>query len=417
MFIYYIVRLDSVDEKTRLNVARIFHSLIILAGITTLAYYLLIKAQVPMEDFEVNYQWALKSASGEKFIGDELFSMLPTVVLYFYPFLPFNLDTAVLVHRGVLLTVSASLSYIIIKDISNRFQRDLSLSKVDYAFITFAVLLFPSTIQQVLQGNIHLWAVLFLYLGYFGKFSGYKRGALLGMSAVLKIFPAVVGFWFLLHRRLKIVLSAISTGVLSIIFGILIFGADTFTVWLFEYVPQRSRAHSYVGGLDPANPIITLNRPLSFLFPSSPSLVQALSFAAIMSVIAYTYHKCEYSDETDQVIALLMTGVGIALISPGGVAYNIYILPALIILLYVLEDNMLYFLLVSGGVLISVPLGADELILLVNTIPIISNSNPVFMFFTDILAIGQVPLLGLLVLTSLVLLYTTNIGKAKNSTY
>lgn len=310
------------------------------------AYFLYSLAITPDQfgiDFEIYRAAAKDLYAGQKVYGrspvgaPNLTYRYPVILLaVFSIYLLFSPLVGLVIHVAGTVIVSVLLGLAIAKAIESH---GVTISRYDCILICGFIVIGPVGAPSLVNGNVnhHIAAALGLGLVWL-EFGHQKRaGVALGLAALPKVFPAAVGIWMIWRRTWRAVFVAIATGVGALAAGAVIFGwSRTQRYFVTELLP-RLTASSASGGLSPSSHYVTLQRPLTMVFPDgSGTLLTAISLLLLSPIVAYTYL---YSNgPLQRLIALLTTLCAILLVVPSYTMYFLLLSYPLIPLLYLLSN-------------------------------------------------------------------------------
>lgn len=167
----------------------------------------------------------------------------PTEFFLFIPFSLFPLEISQYIYWLVSFICLVSSLFLLAKLSNISF-----FSKMSLLFSSCAFLSFPTKFTFGM-GQINMIILLFLCLVlYFLKTKkDFLSGMFLGLSLVVKLFPILLPFYFLLKKRWKSLMGCITLMVISIIFVIIFIPKDIYTYFLFDIVPTlgSSWKHDY----------------------------------------------------------------------------------------------------------------------------------------------------------------------------
>lgn len=373
-------------------VAGILSGLVGLTGILAgLPGVVLGQTAVPELDFHAYYFAGEAILEGRSFVGwgitEQTFLESKA---YVYPpitgllFVPYALLTewyyAFVIHVIILLGTFGLLARSTIRYIE---QHGRELAAVDRWLITgFVVFSFPSVLGLV-RGNVDPIILLLILGGFFAVEAGRqsRAGTLWAIAAVFKLFPAMLGVWFLYRRAYRAVAVAVAVGVGVLGASVLVFGLQANLDFVQFVLNERSRSGAFVGGLEPGNRWITLRRPLSHLVPIAGHQLTLVSVVVLAAPLAVMYARIDsdfdaYAVFVGTLVAALIT------IVPATLGYLVYLVAPLVPLVYLVEDRSATWCFLGAIFLLSVPLFAQDLSSLASLAP---GGLPVFDRVVDIL--------------------------------
>ncbi len=184
----------------------------------------------------------------------------PTSVLLAFPFVGLDFPTAFLIWN-LLSLLALGISILLL---AKGLGIPISWSAI-FSLVTISVLCNP-LIEQLRQGQLNL-VLLALITGVWAcDRSGRQRtaGILLGTASAIKLFPALLVFYFLLRRRRQLAAWAIGTFVGFTAATAWILGREAYRSYVVEVVPL---VQSFRGGWDNSSLIGYWTR----LFDTSPN--------------------------------------------------------------------------------------------------------------------------------------------------
>ncbi|WP_135855009.1 glycosyltransferase family 87 protein [Halorussus salinus] len=397
------------DKRT---IPRLALAVSICAGIAILLYFVLI-SNIEAADFQRYYFAAKQAQAGDPFIKpyavpETDFNMHyvypPITVFLFYPFtlLP-NWELALATHiifNVIFATITAILTIKYIR------SQGTDLNRVDEVLITGAFLVGPHAVMTYAHGQVTYWIALMLCIGYIFLNQGDEvaSGLAFAFPAVLKIFPALFGLWFLKKRTYKAVGVAIASGLVAVALSFLAFGVEMHASYVEYIASERSRLHWYHGGLNPNIPLVTPNRALSHLFPDAPGIMFFLvPLFGGLAIIAFAYFKDDPTKPA--IVAFLVTTIGIILSTPSYPNYLLLTYFPLLTTIY--TDPQLRVSLCTGLVVASFSVGPEEIANVLGLIGLPFGIEGIIMdIVTPILTVASPGMIGLaIMLGSIVVFY------------
>lgn len=357
-------------------------------------------------DFQAYYFAGQAVLDGESFVGpaikqgtfltDKEYVYTPITAPVFAPFGALPGWRVGYVLNGALL---AGVFYLIGRlNVRYLDAREAAIEPIDRWLIVGFSLVSGHAVFALYRGNVDPIMLLLIAVGFLAVERGdqLRGGALWGVAALFKLFPAFLGVWLLYRRAYRAIAAAVAVGVGGLVAGTLAFGVDAH-VRFFEFIlEERSRAPAFEGGLDPTYQWFTIRRALSQIAAVPGNALFALSAALVAPVVYVLYREAD--SETDRLVAFFAT-VAALLISvvPSTLNYVIYLYFPLGALLYLLEDRRARRLLVAGLVLVSVPVYPQHVELLVEAAPLPAPvADAVTTGAYELLRYVSVPLVGFL---------------------
>ncbi|MFB6269153.1 MAG: glycosyltransferase family 87 protein [Halobacterium sp.] len=376
----------------------------VAVGLFVPVYFALLADTTPLAwDFRAYRHAAVLAAAGDPFVGawapvgHGQWVYPPVVVLGFLPYAALPVWPAFVVQVGVGVAASLVVAGVTVTAIERETGR---LPCRDRAAVTAFFLASTYSAAVFGQGQVDPVVVLALAAAVCWVHTGRSTaaGVAAGAAALVKLFPVVVGVYFLRVRAYRAVAAATATGVAGLAVGVFAFGVDAHRRYLHLILHERSRLDAFVGGADPDLSALSLARPLGAFAPDlDPALYPLVALAALAPVAALAY--VDVTTVADRAAALLAT-VGVALlVSPGSNAHHVfYLYPPLVVLLYA-ADGLPHRLLVAGTAVLLCPVQPQ----VVADVLAVGGASPAVRAalvapLADALSAVSVPLVGVLVL-------------------
>lgn len=333
----------------------------ILVGLTVPFYFAFLADTTPFAwDFRAYHHAAELALSGRSFVGawasvgHGRWVYPPVVVAPFVPLGALPLWPAFVLSTGVQVAAALVLGVVTVQAIERSVGRLPRFDRV--LVVTF---LLASTYSAVVfgQGQIDPVVVLALALAVGWVHAGrpVAAGVAAGLAAVVKLFPVVIGLYFLRLQAYRAVAAAVLTGVATTLVGVLTFGADAHVRYLEFVLHERSRLDLFVGGANPDVSALSLARPIGALAPGlDPAFYPLVAAVALAPLLVATY--ADVATTADRAAALLATFGVVLLVSPGSNAHHVfYLYPPLLVLLFT-ADGFTHQILVAGTAILLCPL-------------------------------------------------------------
>jgi len=276
----------------------------------------------------------------------------PIVLVVFLPHALLGSTLAAYVLQTILnLAAGLALGWVLVRSLR---RRGVGLARIDRLLLVAFALASAWSASQIVMGQTTLWLALAIALAIEwvdrdlaeGRPTGSRAGILAALAALVKLFPAVLGLWFLRLRRDRTVLAAIATGLGGLALGALLLGPDLTETYLTEVLVDRFEGQTFEGTPDPERNHTTARRMLAAAFGGSSPIVTILAFALVVPPVAYCYRDVTTSER--RLAAALATIVGTFLVMPLQPLYNsLFTLPA-IVLLFGLDAGRPRRLLIAG---------------------------------------------------------------------
>ncbi|SDR43519.1 Protein of unknown function [Natronobacterium texcoconense] len=292
----------------------------------------------------------------------------PITIVPFLPFTAVGLWTGFLAHTLIEVALGLAFAWLLVRWI----ERYRTLETIDYALIAGFVVGSIHTVPSLVYGQVNLRMALLIAVGLFlleravtadDSHSAMRletfAGIALAGAALLKVFPAAIGLWLLRLRAWWTVAAAVATGVGGLTLGALVFGLERTRTFFLEALLPRSDGDAFAGGLDPAEPYVTIRRPLSVLFDLEPTLLSILAAVVLLVPLAYVYTGID--SPRDRLVGAHATVLVVFVYFPSFPLYYVITFGTLIPLLYVLEDRSVRLLFVGGALLANLALTGGTL--------------------------------------------------------
>ena len=378
----------------------------ILTGLVGIAISLSEFASPAELDFQAYYFAGQAVLDGEPFVGpaikegsfltDKEYVYAPITVFVFLPFgaLP-SWEVGYLLNVGLLTAVFYLIGRLNLQYLDSR---GVALERIDRWLVLGFCLFSGHAILGIYRGNIDPIVLLVIAGGFLAieRDEQLRGGALWGLAALFKLFPAFLGIWLLYRRAYRAIAAAITVGLGGLAASVLAFGVDAH-VRFFEFIlGERSRAPAFEGGLDPTYKWFTVRRPLSQIAALPGNTLFVLSAILLAPVVYLCYREAD--SETDRLVAFFATMAALLIsVVPSTLNYVTYLFFPLVALLYLLEDRRARQLLVAGLILVSVPVYPQHVELLVTTAPVpAAIADAIVGVARGVMTYVSVPLIGFL---------------------
>lgn len=278
---------------------------------------------------------------------------LPT----FYPFSLFEWTTGYAIMTVLSVLAAGVATWLLVQYVESLGPE---LGWIDIGLVFAALLFSTHAYGTIYYGNINILLVLGLVAGFLAleRDREYLAGGVFALTALFKVFPALIGLWLLRIRRWYAVGAALLTGVGGLVVGALLYGLDTTLYYFTDVVAGRTESELFTGGY-PVEGIfyITIQRPISRLvsavWPSAPYLaILAVSLVICAAIIAYFYY--DLTTALDRQMAIFATLVVMLVLVPSLQWYLVLLYFPIVTLLYLWQAGASRYLFLFGGVLFSV---------------------------------------------------------------
>lgn len=276
--------------------------------------------------------------------------------LYLYPpvvtvlFLPHGLvggETAAHLLQNLLnLGTVLALVYVLARALE---RHGTALTRRDHALLGTFVLLSIHSSPQFVMGQVTLQIALAVAVALDALDRGFERraGVAVTAGAAIKLFPAILGVWFLRRRHWRAVTAAIVAAVTLFVAGLLLFGPDTTGTYLFDVLPGQFQDEAFAGTPNPARNFSTARRQITALVPGLPAaLLSPVTFALLAPPVAVLYRRTDTTRR--RLTAVLGTLVATLLFLPLEPLYLSIAYYPLVLLLFCLPTGWPRRLLVGG---------------------------------------------------------------------
>ncbi|MDL0138869.1 glycosyltransferase family 87 protein [Halobacterium salinarum] len=313
------------------------------------------------------------------------FLYLPATLLWF---LPLGILPKWWLAYIVMVLISATAALLFARSLIDVIlDHGIELSNIDKILFCAFLLLSTFAAPNLLQGQVNLLLGIAIGAGLLFQQSGYSRraGLLVGLAATLKLFPAVVGFWFIYKRDWVALLVSILTGITHIALSVAVFGLDTTTQFFTEILPQRFATE---GGIRPESSFVTIRRPLSALLGLEGTALSLVALTIGVGIVVLVFWTAE--SDLEKLLGLLIT---ILIAFPSYFLYLPILLYPLIPLLYIRADWGI----VIGTVLLTATFSLEHVVSVLRLSPG-EIANSLIGIATPFFSAMTLPLVGCLVL-------------------
>lgn len=387
----------------------------LLFGLAYLAYTFALKPA-----FGVNFR-VYRVAAATALQGGDFYSAVPAGLpgqyTYLYPpvtvlfFLPFALvpdwQTGYAAITLVSVVACLLLGHLLVVVVERR--RDELLPLLDRLLIHGYVLGSSLSLPSLVYGNVNLLlallvAVAFAALEYEAETTRellddtYETlaGVLVGLAALVKLFPALFGAWWLRTRTTRPFGAMVATGVIGLVLGLAVFGVDATQQYFTQVLTSRLDPALFAGGLPPDEPYVTVRRPLA-AFGVSPARLDAVS-AGVLAVPVLLLYRGPFVDH-ERLAAILGTLAAVLVFVPSLPLYLVFLYYPLVPLLYLVEARPARTLLLLGGAFVNFAFQFDDVRALFGYVPLPPvASDPLLAGARAVLSVATPPLWGVVLL-------------------
>lgn len=306
-------------------------------GIASDVYYYAAEAALAGEDF---YAVSPPDTPGYTFLYP------PILVLAFVPHV--LLGGTTLAHGiQTVLNVAAALgtAAVVLRALE---RRGVGLERIDRILVGAFTVAGVWAVVQLVMGQTTLWLAFGVAVGLdaLERDRETLAGSAVALVALVKVFPATLGAWFLRERSLRAVGVAVATGICGLALGALVFGPDTTIQYVTEVLLGRHEAKAFDEMPDPNRDAATARRQVAALVGGGSALVTPLTVAVVGSLVATCYR--DVSTDVRRVTAVLATLVGTLLVMPLQALYFTLLYYPLLLALFVVPAGRSRTLIVAG---------------------------------------------------------------------
>ncbi len=184
----------------------------------------------------------------------------PTALLLFIPLQLLPFTAAVWVWLSISITLTGATVYLLSRLLVQRW------SPQQWAIIAGGILLFAPLYTTLRSGqvNILLTFLFVLQLFLFRKKYYIWTGAILAIMTLIKLFPVILLFYYLIKKQFTVVGSAIISGVILLGVSIAVFGVQPHVTYL-QKIPERALEGIHTEGITRHNNM-TLNAVIQRMY-------------------------------------------------------------------------------------------------------------------------------------------------------
>lgn len=276
-----------------------------------------------------------------------ILSFVPAVWLQ--PWLPIEL-----IYGSLLLVGGVLLGGIVIILVESRIR---GLESIDRVLIIGFTTLGLHSAPSLYYGNLNPLLVFALGLALLSMERGQetRAGIFLALPAIVKIFPAAFGLWFLLKKSWRGMAGMLGTVILAGLASLGIFGLPVHRTYVLEALLPRRRIGIFDGGLNPDATYVTLRRPLAVLFPDLPHLLGPLALLLLLPIVVLIVRRADPETTTGSILVLHAIIVWVLLVLPSYTVYLLFAVPTLVALLFLLPTGLGRTLVVAGTASTTIP--------------------------------------------------------------
>jgi len=374
-------------------------------GIGHLGYELLARAGHVGIDYRVYHVAAERFLAGESFYGISPPGLRP-LYRYVYPpasivaFAPFALagewPVGFALHTLATVAVGLATAWLTVAYLDGR----VALTRIDRGLIGGYAVASVHATPSLAFGQINHHLALLVAVGFvaLARDREWLGGGALGLAAFLKLFPAALGVWLLVRRRVRAIAAATAVGLAGFGVGLVAFGVGTTRQYVETVVLSRLSPSAFAGGLAPTETYLTLRRPLSVLVPwLDPSLYGPLAALAVAPVLWVCYRGIDAGGSAGAdlrwLVGVFATVTAVLLVFPSYPVYAVLLTFPLVALLYRFPPGTPRRVFVAGALVATVSIRYDEL--LAGTAPLPDGlAGPVTAALRPAFTLATPPLVG-----------------------
>ncbi len=313
-------------------------------GLGYLAYHVLIAGTGIAINFDVYRAAAAAFSTGDPLYGVShvgrpgyTYRYPPVWLVWFSMYLLLEPFVGYLVHVLTAVAAGALLGILLSGVIE---AHGVDLTPTDRILIVGYVVLGPFAAPSLLYGNVnhHLALAAGAGLVWLARDREAAAGAAVGVAALLKVFPASLGVWFLHRRAWRALAVAFVTGLAGLTLSAVLFGVGTTRDFFVIALGGRVGPDAFAGGLPPSSEYVTLLRPLSALFPSADRFIlTVIALGLLGPMVAFLYRREDGS--IAGLCAVFGTLAAVIMVLPSFSLYFLVLAFPMIPLLYLLPGR------------------------------------------------------------------------------
>lgn len=352
---------------TRHSGPRVVLAVGLLLGFGYAAFVLTARPHQLGVDYVVYHVAAEAFLRGEPFYGVTP-AGLPDLFRYVYPpvtilaFAPLALlggwEAGFVLHTLLTVVAGVGTAWLTVDYLTGA---GVSLARIDRLLIGGYAVASVHAMPSLVYGQVNHHLTLAVTVGFLALARERERlsGAALGLAALWKLFPAALGVWLLVRRRVGAVLAAVATGLGLTLLGLVAFGADTTRAYVETAILPRTAPADFAGGLPPGETYLTLRRPISHLLSGvDPSLYGPLAALVCAPVLAALYRDVDA--RVPWLCGVFGTVAVVLLVFPSYPVYALLLTFPLVALLYLFPPGRPRRLFLAGALLSNVSIRYDE---------------------------------------------------------
>lgn len=218
-------------------------------------------------------------------------------------------------------------------------RRGVALSRVDVVVIASFTLISAHSAITFINGQVTIWLGFAFAAGIhlLDTDRELSAGVAVALAALVKVFPAAFGLWFLRTRAWKAVGAALATGVGGLVLGAIVLGPDVTVTFFEEVLLGRYEGETFEGRPEPARTVGGAQRQIAALTGLGSPLLSVLAVLAVAPVVVKLYQRVE--TDRQRLAAVLGTIIGFLLVFPLQRLYMPLFAFPLVVLLYTLPSG------------------------------------------------------------------------------
>lgn len=261
----------------------------------------------------------------------------PVVVFLFVPHaLTGSATAAYLLQTGLNLCFGLGTAVVVGRALR---RRGVSLARVDWGLVGAFTLVSAHSAITLVNGQVTLWLGFAVATGIAWLETGResRAGIAFALAALVKVFPAAFGLWFLRRRAWTAVATALVTGTVGLLLGALLLGPEATVTFFEDVLLARQEDESISGRPEPGQSVGGAQRQVAAVTGLGSPLVPVLAVLVVAPVLVTLYRHVETDRETQA--AVLGTIICVLLALPLQRLYMPLFAFPLLVLLYTLPSG------------------------------------------------------------------------------
>jgi hypothetical protein len=345
----------------------------VVAGLVNAVTFPLAQPEQVALASDVYYHAALSALSGGDFYlapaAQPGFRYPPVVVLAFLPHALLG-SPAIAYALQITLSLAAAvgLTVLTIRVIE---RAGVSLSRPDRLLVGAYLLASVTVTTNLVMGQVNHFLALAIAGGVVlvERDRGVAGGIALGLAALVKLFPALVGVWLLRRRAWRAIAAATVTGLGGLAVGLALFGPDVSATFVSEILRGELSVASFPDGPDPTEPYVTIRRQLTALAPGLPADWLLPVGATLLAPVFVGVNRV-HETLRDRLVALLGTLLATLILFPLEPFYLTLALFPLVAVLYAIDAGTPRTLLLAGAFVLSLPITFESVVAITSMLPV-----------------------------------------------